>query len=138
MCRTAALHYRQHILFVNMFIAMGTVTETYNHIMTLLSTPFYQLLQEYWCYTGEPAPKFTRETDKYFTISGIMGYLALSSAPQRAREETITQVQPVVDDLFKQLVTLEPYNKGLLYTLGLDLTPSPGVTQSIQHKLREN
>ena len=43
-----------------------------------------------------------------------------------------------MDDLFKQLVTLEPYNKGLLYTLELDLTPSPGVTQSIQHKLREN
>ena len=70
-----------------MFIAMGTVTETYNRIMTLLSTPFYQLLQEYWCYTGEPAPKFTRETDKYFTISGIMGYLALLGTPKGQRRD---------------------------------------------------
>ena len=46
-------------------------------------------------------------------------------------------MQPVVDDLFKQLAILEPYNKGLLWALGLDLTPSKGVAQSIQHKLRE-
>ena len=120
-----------------MLIALGTVTDAYNGIIAFLGTPFSRLTKEFWCNIGEPAPKFDRETVGHFTISGIMGYLALFSAPQKAREVTITQMQPVVDDLFKQLAILEPYNKGLLWTLGLDLTPSKVVAQSIQHKLRE-
>jgi hypothetical protein len=104
-----------------------TLSDAYNGIMVFLGTPFLQLLQEFWYYTGKPASKFNRDTVVYFTISGIMGYLMLSSAPQKTREETIMQLQPTVNDLLNQLVTFEPYNKGLLWTMALDLIPSKGV-----------
>jgi hypothetical protein len=95
--------------------------------MAFLVTHFSPFLQDFWYYTGKPAPKFNRDTVVYFTISGIMGYLMLSSAPQKTREETIMQLQPTVNDLLNQFVTLEPYNEGLLWTMALDLIPSKGV-----------
>ena len=72
----------------------------------------------------------------YYTLSGALGFLAHNAA-KVARNKAITNLQPVIDDLFRQLLTTAVYNKGPLYANSLDLYPSPEAKVYIEHRLRE-
>ena len=136
MTRIAAIYHRSQILISQMFISFGIITNAYNSIMMLYSTHFSSLIMEFWHYDGEVPPELPRTMMCYYTLSGVMGYLAHTAAIT-ARERTITRLQPVIDDLFKQLLTTSVYNKGPLYRNSLDLTPSKDAIVFIEQRLRE-
>jgi hypothetical protein len=58
-------------------------------------------------------------------------------AAKEARHKSITKLQPVVDDLFRQLVTTSVYNRGPLHANSLDLYPSAKAIVQIEYRLRE-
>jgi hypothetical protein len=136
MTRISAIYNRSQILISQMFISLGFITNACNAIMTLFSTQFSRLIMEFWHYEGEVPPELPRDMVCYYTLSGVMGYLAHAAAIT-ARNMTITRLQPVIDDLFKQLLVTSIYNKGPLYRNSLDLTPSKEATAYIEQRLRE-
>ena len=136
MTKISAIYHRFQILISQMFISLGIITNAYNAIMTLFSTQFSRLIMEFWHYEGEVPPELPRNMVCYYTLSGVMGYLAHTAAIT-ARNRTVTRLQPVIDDLFKQLLTTSLYNKGPLNRNSLDLTPSKEATAYIEQRLRE-
>jgi hypothetical protein len=135
MTRVPAFHYRTQFLCTTLFILFGQVTDAYNAIMTLYSTRFSELIKHNWNGAGAP-PELPRTLECYYTLSGALGFLAHNAA-REARNKAITNLQPVIDDLFRQLLTTAVYNKGPLSANSLDLYPSPEATTHIEHKLRE-
>jgi hypothetical protein len=107
MTRISAFHHRSQILAVNLFISLVIVTTSYNEIMKLYSTQFTKLVRDFWVFEGKVSPVLPLDLDCYYTLSGAMGFLAYNAANE-ARRRTLTRLQPVIDDLCKQLLLTTP------------------------------
>jgi hypothetical protein len=134
MTRISALHYRSQFLSSTLFILFGRATTSYNTIMSMYSTRFNVLIRENWNYDGV-TPELPRSLSCYYKLSGAIVFLTYTTAIE-ARLTAIKRLQPVIDDLFRQLQTTSVYNKGPLYANSLDLKPSPEAVRQIEHRLK--
>ena len=91
-------------------------------------------MRQNWNFDGV-TPELPRNLSCYYKLSGAMGFL-IHTAAIEARYKAIKELQPVIDDLFRQLGTTTVYNKGPLYANSLDLKPSPEAAKQIEHRLR--
>ena len=136
MLKPATAYLRHQVVFSTMFIALANVLEAYDCINTILGIPFHQIVINN-IPNGEIAPYFEPDAVGFFTISGCWGFLAYD-AINPARREVMKCMQPVVDDYFKHVQTVDPVEDQLLKDLNICPTPSKDARKYILDALRHN
>ena len=136
MILASAAYHRHTILFYNLYLSLTQAFETYNSVTELVGLPLSRIIELFHLPNGEVIPVFDYGTDRYYHIVGAVAHLAYSATTQ-ARSEVEELMKPVIDDMFKQLLTTEPYDKRPLKDLSIKLTPSDDAKAYIMRRLRQ-
>ena len=142
------------ILSSNMHIALASAVNYYNEIISLLGTPFHEIITRYYPRQAHRAtPQFNSSRPYYIALSGPTGFIAWF-APNVARINALRAYSPepvkepktpdstqrlnkrretnILDHFFRMRMDLTPLNSHPLDTLGITLNPSERIKQEVK------
>ena len=135
-----------NMLFTNMHLALETIVDSYNDIISLLGMSFTRVLEEFYPRSVHHiVPQITRHHRYYIPLSGPTGYIAWATT-QIARVEALNLFTPqkrtndaldkpkdsnILDQIFRARKKLDPITSKPLEDLNLCLMPSNKISKEL-------